>query len=43
MGTELMAAALELMWQGMLSIFVVLGSIALMVKGMGWLDKKKKD
>ena len=42
MRTELLSAALELTWQGMLSIFVVLGLIALMVKGMGWADKKNK-
>lgn len=40
MGSEVMSAALELMWQGMLSIFVVLGLIALMVKGMAWMEKK---
>ena len=40
MSAELMSAALELMWQGMFSIFMVLGLIALMVKVMGWIEKK---
>lgn len=42
MNTELMLDALELMWQGTLSIFVVLGLIAWMVKGMGWMEEKNK-
>lgn len=42
MSMELMSAALELMWQGMLSIFVVLGLIALVVKAMGGIKKRSK-
>ena len=34
--------ALEMMGQGMLGIFVVLGIIALLVKGMQVMDKKIK-
>ena len=34
--------ALEMMGQGMAGIFVVLGLIALMVKGMQMLDNKKR-
>ena len=31
MGSEVMSAALELMWQGMLAIFIVMAVIALIV------------
>lgn len=37
-----MLAALEMMGQGMLGIFVVLGSIALLVALMQKLDNRKK-
>ena len=42
MSMENIAPALEMMGQGMLGIFVVLGIIALLVKGMQVMDKKIK-
>ena len=42
MDMENIVAALEMMGQGMLGIFVVLGIIALLVWGMGKLESKKK-
>ena len=41
MNFDNMMAALEMMGQGMLGIFVVLGSIALMVALLQKLDHKK--
>ena len=40
--TAKIAPALEMMGQGMAGIFVVLGVIALIVKGLQKLDSKKK-
>ncbi len=37
-----MLQAIEMLSQGMAGIFVVLGLIALVVKGMSWLDNRKK-
>ena len=37
-----MLQAIEMLSQGMAGIFVVLGLIALVVKGMSWLDTRKK-
>lgn len=37
-----MLQAIEMLSQGMAGIFVVLGLIALVVKGMSWLDNWKK-
>lgn len=37
-----MLHAIEMLSQGMAGIFVVLGLIALVVKGMSWLDNRKK-
>ena len=37
-----MLQAIEMLSQGMAGIFVVLGMIALVVKGMSWLDNRKK-
>ena len=37
-----MLQAVEMLGQGMAGIFVVLGLIALVVKGMSWLDNRKK-
>ena len=37
-----MLQAVEMLCQGMAGIFVVLGLIALVVKGMSWLDNRKK-
>ena len=37
-----MLQAIEMLSQGMAGIFVVLGLIALVVKGMSWLDIRKK-
>lgn len=37
---EAMGQALELMGQGMLGIFAVLGGIALLVLLLGWLDRR---
>ena len=37
-----MLQAVEMLSQGMAGIFVVLGLIALVVKGMSWLDNRKK-
>lgn len=38
----MMLQAVEMLGQGMAGIFVVLGLIALVVKGMSWLDNRKK-
>ena len=38
-----MLQAIEMLSQGMAGIFVVLGLIALVVKGMSWLDNRKKE
>ena len=37
-----MLQAIEMLSQGMAGIFVVHGLIALVVKGMSWLDNRKK-
>ena len=37
-----MLQAVEMLSKGMAGIFVVLGLIALVVKGMSWLDNRKK-
>ena len=37
-----MLQAIEMLSQGMAGIFMVLGLIALVVKGMSWLDNRKK-
>ena len=37
-----MLQAIEMLSQGMAGIFAVLGLIALVVKGMSWLDNRKK-
>ena len=37
-----MLQAVEMLGQGIAGIFVVLGLIALVVKGMSWLDNRKK-
>ena len=42
MNMENLIPAVEMLGQGMLGIFVVLGSIALLVKLMQKLDSKKK-
>ena len=42
MNFENVVPALEMMGQGMAGIFVVLGVIALIVKGLQKLDSKKK-
>lgn len=42
MNTENVTQALEMMGQGMLGIFVVLGAIALLVSLMQHLDHPKK-
>lgn len=42
MNLDNMMAALEMMGQGMLGIFVVLGIIALLVFVMQKIDKRKK-
>ena len=39
---EKILPALEMLGQGMLGIFVVLGIIAILVWGMGKLESKKK-
>ena len=42
MNMENIIQSLEMMGQGMLGIFVVLGLIAILVWGMGKLESKKK-
>lgn len=42
MNAENMVLALEMMAQGMIGIFVVLGIIALLVLAMGKMGSKKK-
>ncbi|MEA4854436.1 MAG: sodium pump decarboxylase gamma subunit [Christensenella sp.] len=39
---EVMAGALQLMWKGMLSIFVVIAAICIVVVIMNKVTKKKK-
>lgn len=43
MNTENLRQAFEMLGQGMIGIFVVLGLIALLVKGMSWLDRSRKN
>lgn len=43
MNMENLRQAFEMLGQGMIGIFVVLGLIALLVKGMNWLDRSRKN
>lgn len=38
---EMLITALNMMWQGMIGLFIVMGLIALIVFGMGQIGKKK--